>query len=108
VRHSAAALGPGTECSCTSCSLTVPLAPCHVTCSCAHEHELEQPAVCSMAACVAVCCAGLLPFAIGSETWGSIVCPATTVGVSAYRPTGGTIPNNGLLQVIKIATSIDL
>lgn len=43
--------------------------------------------------------AGLLPFAIGSETWGSIVCPASTVGVSAYRPSGGTIPNNGMLQV---------
>lgn len=43
--------------------------------------------------------AGLLPFALGSETWGSIVCPASTVGVTAYRPTGGTIPNNGMLQV---------
>lgn len=43
--------------------------------------------------------AGLLPFAIGSETWGSVVCPATTVGVTAYRPSGGTIPTNGLLQV---------
>lgn len=62
-----------------------------------------------MAACGAVCRAGLLPFAIGSETWGSIVCPATTVGVSSYRPTGGTIPNNGLLQVItQLASSADL
>jgi hypothetical protein len=41
---------------------------------------------------------GLLPFGIGSETWGSIVCPATTVGVTAFRPSGGTIPGNGMLQ----------
>jgi hypothetical protein len=43
--------------------------------------------------------AGLLPFSIGTETWGSIVCPAVTVGVSAYRPTGGVIPTQGILQV---------
>ncbi|WIA11699.1 hypothetical protein OEZ85_011795 [Tetradesmus obliquus] len=48
--------------------------------------------------------AGLLPFAVGTETWGSIVCPASTVGVTAYRPTGGSISGQGTMQV---APSLD-
>jgi aspartyl-tRNA(Asn)/glutamyl-tRNA(Gln) amidotransferase subunit A len=35
--------------------------------------------------------AGLLPFAIGSETWGSILSPANNCGVSGLRPTYGRV-----------------
>src|SRR5262249_57339868 len=33
--------------------------------------------------------AGLVGFALGSETWGSIVCPSSFCGVSGIRPTFG-------------------
>ena len=33
--------------------------------------------------------AGLVPFAIGSETWGSILSPATNCGLAGLRPTYG-------------------
>ncbi|MFH0849710.1 MAG: amidase, partial [Candidatus Bathyarchaeota archaeon] len=33
--------------------------------------------------------AGLVPFAIGSETWGSILSPANNCGVAGLRPTYG-------------------
>lgn len=39
--------------------------------------------------------AGLVPFAIGSETWGSIVSPSTVNGVTGLRPTFGRISRYG-------------
>jgi hypothetical protein len=36
--------------------------------------------------------AGGLPFAIGTETWGSVTCPAMTTGATAFRPTFGKVP----------------
>lgn len=56
--------------------------------------------------CAWPCATGLLPFAIGSETWGSVVCPATTVGVTAFRPTGGSIPGHGMMQVLVMTASL--
>jgi Asp-tRNA(Asn)/Glu-tRNA(Gln) amidotransferase A subunit family amidase len=39
--------------------------------------------------------AGLVPFAIGTETWGSIISPASTCGLSGLRPTFGSISRSG-------------
>lgn len=39
--------------------------------------------------------AGLIPFAIGTETWGSIISPASTCGLSGLRPTFGSISRSG-------------
>ncbi len=41
--------------------------------------------------------AGLVPFAIGSETWGSIVSPCTVNGVTGLRPTFGRISRTGAM-----------
>ncbi|MFL9481918.1 amidase [Chitinophagaceae bacterium LWZ2-11] len=41
--------------------------------------------------------AGLVPFAIGTETWGSIVSPATTCGAVGLRPTFGSISRSGAM-----------
>ncbi|MBE0648742.1 MAG: amidase [Bacteroidales bacterium] len=43
--------------------------------------------------------AGLVPFAIGSETWGSIVSPSTVCGVTGLRPTYGRISRNGAMAL---------
>ena len=43
--------------------------------------------------------AGLVNFAIGSETWGSIVCPSAFCGVSGLRPTYGRVPRTGAMAL---------
>ena len=42
---------------------------------------------------------GLLPFAIGSETWGSIFCPSAFCSVTGLRPTYGRIPRTGAMAL---------
>ncbi|MCH8326031.1 MAG: amidase [Bacteroidetes bacterium] len=43
--------------------------------------------------------AGLVPFAIGTETWGSIISPSTVCGVSGLRPTYGRISRTGAMAL---------
>jgi aspartyl-tRNA(Asn)/glutamyl-tRNA(Gln) amidotransferase subunit A len=42
-------------------------------------------------------CAGLVPFAIGSETWGSILGPANHCGLAGLRPTFGRVSRHGAM-----------
>lgn len=43
--------------------------------------------------------AGLVTFAIGSETWGSIMTPAGYNGISALRPTYGRVSRHGAMAL---------
>ncbi|MGH9821782.1 MAG: amidase, partial [Blastocatellia bacterium] len=43
----------------------------------------------------AITAAALAPFAIGTETWGSIICPSSYCGVSGLRPTYGRVSRHG-------------
>ena len=43
--------------------------------------------------------AGLLPFAMGTETWGSIVSPSTICGVTGLRPTFGSVSRAGAMAL---------
>src|SRR5277367_5139098 len=52
----------------------------------------------------AIVVAGLAAFAIGTETWGSIVCPAAFCGVSGLRPTYGRVSRYGAMT---LAPSMD-
>jgi aspartyl-tRNA(Asn)/glutamyl-tRNA(Gln) amidotransferase subunit A len=47
----------------------------------------------------AIVAAGLAGFAIGTETWGSIVCPAAFCGVSGFRPTYGRVSRRGAMAL---------
>ncbi|MBU8923095.1 MAG: amidase, partial [Bacteroidales bacterium] len=43
--------------------------------------------------------AGLVPFAIGTETWGSIVSPSTRCGTTGLRPTFGLVSRAGAMAL---------
>ena len=43
--------------------------------------------------------AGLVGFAIGTETWGSIVSPSTRCGVTGLRPTYGRVSRKGAMAL---------
>jgi Asp-tRNA(Asn)/Glu-tRNA(Gln) amidotransferase A subunit family amidase len=43
--------------------------------------------------------AGLIPFAIGTETYGSIVSPSTVCGATGLRPTYGTVSRTGAMAL---------
>jgi aspartyl-tRNA(Asn)/glutamyl-tRNA(Gln) amidotransferase subunit A len=45
----------------------------------------------------AIVSAALAAFAIGTETWGSIVCPSAFCGVSGLRPTFGRVSRHGAM-----------
>ena len=47
----------------------------------------------------AIVAAGLAAFAIGSETWGSILCPSAYCGVSGLRPTFGRVGRGGAMAL---------
>src|ERR1044071_8962967 len=43
--------------------------------------------------------AGLAAFAIGTETWGSIICPSGFSGLSGLRPTHGRVSRSGAMAL---------
>lgn len=68
----------------------------------------------SSAGSAAATAAGLVGFAIGSETWGSIVSPSSRCGVTGLRPTFGRVSRSGAMtlswsmdKIGPIARSVD-
>jgi Asp-tRNA(Asn)/Glu-tRNA(Gln) amidotransferase A subunit family amidase len=61
--------------------------------------NLEQGSSGSSAGSAAATAAGLVGFAIGTETWGSIVSPATRCGDTGLRPTYGRVSRAGAMAL---------
>jgi Asp-tRNA(Asn)/Glu-tRNA(Gln) amidotransferase A subunit family amidase len=61
--------------------------------------NLAQGSSGSSAGSASATSAGLVGFAIGSETWGSIVSPATRCGVTGLRPTYGRVSRAGAMAL---------
>ncbi len=59
--------------------------------------NLKQGSSGSSAGSAAATAAGLLPFAIGTETWGSIISPSTRCGNTGLRPTFGSVSRSGAM-----------
>ena len=59
----------------------------------------EQGSSGSSAGSAAATAAGLTAFAIGTETWGSIVSPCTRCGVTGLRPTFGRVSRHGAMAL---------
>ncbi|MFD1316471.1 amidase [Namhaeicola litoreus] len=61
--------------------------------------NLEEGSSGSSAGSASATVAGLVPFAIGSETWGSIVSPSTVCGATGLRPTFGRVSKHGAMAL---------
>lgn len=61
--------------------------------------NLEQGSSGSSAGSASATAAGLVPFAIGTETWGSIVSPCSRCGITGLRPTFGRVSRNGAMAL---------
>ena len=61
--------------------------------------DLEQGSSGSSAGSASATSAGLVAFAIGTETWGSIVSPSTRCGVTGLRPTYGRVSRTGAMAL---------
>jgi Asp-tRNA(Asn)/Glu-tRNA(Gln) amidotransferase A subunit family amidase len=61
--------------------------------------NLTQGSSGSSAGSASATVAGLVPFAIGTETWGSIVSPSSTCGATGLRPTFGSISRSGAMAL---------
>lgn len=61
--------------------------------------KVDQGSSGSSAGSSSAVAAGLVGFAIGTETWGSIVSPCTRCGVSGLRPTFGRVGRSGVMAL---------
>lgn len=61
--------------------------------------NIEQTSSGSSAGSASATAAGLVGFALGTETLGSIISPATRCGVTGLRPTFGRVPRSGAMAL---------
>jgi Asp-tRNA(Asn)/Glu-tRNA(Gln) amidotransferase A subunit family amidase len=64
-----------------------------------NPHDPEHTPGGSSSGSAAAVAAGMVPLALGSQTAGSIIRPASFCGVYGYKPTHGLIPRTGVLQL---------
>jgi aspartyl-tRNA(Asn)/glutamyl-tRNA(Gln) amidotransferase subunit A len=73
--------------------------PASTTGACRTPWDIGRWSGGSSAGSGAAVAAGLVPFALGTETWGSIMTPASFCGVSGLRPTFGRISRAGAMAL---------
>ncbi len=61
--------------------------------------NLDQGSSGSSAGSASATVAGLVPFSIGTETWGSIISPSTRCGATGLRPTFGRVSRAGAMAL---------
>jgi Asp-tRNA(Asn)/Glu-tRNA(Gln) amidotransferase A subunit family amidase len=69
-----------------------------------NPRNLEHTPGGSSSGSAAAVAAGMVPFALGSQTLGSVLRPASFCGVTGFKPTHGVVPLEGVLP---IAPSLD-
>jgi amidase len=66
---------------------------------CRNPHALDRSAGGSSSGSGAAVAAGYAPLAVGTETDGSITCPAALNGLVGLKPTVGSIPGAGIVPI---------
>jgi len=69
-----------------------------------NPHQLTHAPGTSSAGSAAAVASGMVPLALGSQTAGSCIRPASYFGVFGFKPTFGTVPRTG---VLKTADTLD-
>jgi len=64
-----------------------------------NPHALDRSPGGSSAGSGAAVAAGLAPLAVGTETDGSIICPAAACGVAGLKPTVGLVSRTGIVPI---------
>jgi amidase len=64
-----------------------------------NPHALDRNPSGSSSGSAAAVAAGLAPLAVGTETDGSIVCPASACGVVGIKPTLGLVSRHGIVPI---------
>ncbi len=68
--------------------------------TCKNPWNTQQGSSGSSAGSASAVAAGIVPFALGTETLGSIVSPCVRCGVSGLRPTFGRVPRTGCMALV--------
>ncbi len=63
-----------------------------------NPHDVRRSPGTSSSGSAAVVASGMVPWALGSQTAGSIVRPASYCGVFGFKPSYGTVPRTGMLK----------
>lgn len=66
---------------------------------CRNPHVLDRSAGGSSSGSGAAVAAGYAPLAVGTETDGSITCPAALNGLVGLKPTVGSVPGDGIVPI---------
>ena len=66
---------------------------------CANPYELSRSPCGSSSGSAAATAANLVSAALGTETNGSIVCPASTCGIVGHKPTVGLVSRSGIVPI---------
>jgi aspartyl-tRNA(Asn)/glutamyl-tRNA(Gln) amidotransferase subunit A len=72
--------------------------------ACANPHDPAFNAGGSSGGSAAVVAAGLVPFALGTDTMGSVRIPAACCGIFGWKPSRGLLSNEGL---VPLASALD-
>jgi Asp-tRNA(Asn)/Glu-tRNA(Gln) amidotransferase A subunit family amidase len=73
-----------------------------------NPHNPEHTPGGSSSGSAAAVAAGMVPLALGSQTNGSVMRPASFCGVYGFKPTHGLIPRSGVLQLSRTLDHVGL
>jgi Asp-tRNA(Asn)/Glu-tRNA(Gln) amidotransferase A subunit family amidase len=73
-----------------------------------NPHHPEHTPGGSSSGSAAAVAAGMVPLALGSQTNGSVIRPASFCGVYGFKPTHGLIPRQGVLQLSRTLDHVGL
>ena len=73
-----------------------------------NPHNLDHTPGGSSSGSAAAVAAGMVPFALGTQTGGSVLRPASFCGVTGFKPTYGLLPMEGVLPFAKSLDTLGL